>query len=536
MLLLYLLQARGNRKVGKCAALRQTYKKRLGKAKTAAKTSRKAYRAAKRVTRAARSAKQAVQVAKATAKLPAVQAQAAAAKKQIVALKATAAKATMRATQALNQFVQNLPPKQAKLEVRAHKATMAVAAAKNTVRQVAVAFQQIVAAMPKAKSPRVVAELKKTLVVKGTTVTQAHAKVAKAQVKAQVAVKVAVTQRTPAQAVAAKKVAVAVKVAIQAKKAVVAAKVAAPTSPKQAAVVAKAVAQRAVVVAKQAVVAKQVAVVARRAVAAMAPAAAKKPYRAPFTFASSSGSDDPHFQMFDGGAHDVMVWGWFTWVKTPVLTVQVYSSYCGYWGGPEDTPRPPTCIKRGVMQVVVPGTSMRLVVTSDNYIKEFGTSKKVGTTYLEGRYTASSGRITSTGECHADPDCALSARVSRGSVAFQLPRGGAGYGKTNGLMGFFSGDKSVEGNFKNLNGSPSTLKNNQRDNTQYDFGRNGRGHNARRTNGPRAIAWSKSFMVGLPGNPAIDLVCDSGHGGSYSSFYFLYFLHYCFDLYIIFFL
>ncbi len=73
-----------------------------------------------------------------------------------------------------------------------------------------------------------------------------------------------------------------------------------------------------------------------------------QPVARPFSWATSSGSDDPHFNLFDGHIHDVMIWGWFTFVKSPVLNVQVYSSYCGYWGGPEDTPRPPTCIKRYV--------------------------------------------------------------------------------------------------------------------------------------------------------------------------------------------
>ncbi len=117
-------------------------------------------------------------------------------------------------------------------------------------------------------------------------------------------------------------------------------------TPARAAVVARAVVKTAVQAVKAAVVVKAQAVVARNVIVAMRPAAAAKPYRAPFTFASSSASDDPHFNMFDGAIHDAMVWGWFTFVKSPVLTIQVYSSYCGYWGGTDDIPRPPTCIKR----------------------------------------------------------------------------------------------------------------------------------------------------------------------------------------------
>jgi len=148
---------------------------------------------------------------------------------------------------------------------------------------------------------------------------------------------------------------------------------------------------------------------------------------------------------------------------------------------------------------------MRLVVTTDGFIKEWGTSRRVGNTYLEGRYTASAGYIQSTGVCHTDPDCALSARVSRGSCAFSLPRGGKGYGKTFGLMGALSGDRSKEGNFRNFDGSYSTIKSSQRDNDFYDFGLNGRGRTQSRTNGPRVQQWSRTFMVGISGNPAIDL-------------------------------
>jgi hypothetical protein len=39
--------------------------------------------------------------------------------------------------------------------------------------------------------------------------------------------------------------------------------------------------------------------------------------------AQASASDDPHFYMWEHGSHDTMIWGWFTWIKTPVLNVQV---------------------------------------------------------------------------------------------------------------------------------------------------------------------------------------------------------------------
>ena len=99
------------------------------------------------------------------------------------------------------------------------------------------------------------------------------------------------------------------------------------------------------------------------------PGGFNQPYNRPFSMACTSTSDDPHFNTWNGMAHDAMVWGWHTWVKSPVFTAQVYASYCGYWGGAEDTPRPPTCVKRGVFEVIIPGTEMRLVVTSDGYIK-----------------------------------------------------------------------------------------------------------------------------------------------------------------------
>jgi len=187
-------------------------------------------------------------------------------------------------------------------------------------------------------------------------------------------------------------------------------------------VVAQAVVKVAVQAVKAAVVVKAQAVVARNVIVAMrpaAPAAVAKPIvRAPFTFASSSASDDPHFNMFDGAIHDAMVWGWFTFVKSPVLTIQVYSSYCGYFGGTDDIPRPPTCIKRGVLQVRVPNTNMRLVSTTDGIIKEFGVdaSQKVAGRFLHGRYTASAGVINSVGDCHLTPT-APSRRVSRAARA-----------------------------------------------------------------------------------------------------------------------
>jgi len=252
-----------------------------------------------------------------------------------------------------------------------------------------------------------------------------------------------------------------------------------------------------------AVVAVAKAAVAAKVVAAMKPAAAARPYFPPFQFASSSASDDPHFSMWDGKVHDAMVHGWFTYVQTPILTVQAYSSYCG--GG--DTAQAPTCIKQGVIEVRVPGTNARLVVTSTGYIKEFGGLPKVGSLYLEGRYSASTGSVSSTGVCHANPDCALSARVGSGSMSFSLPRGGAGYGKTNGLIGFFSGDKSLEGNFRNRDGSPSELRSNQNDNALYCGwgGCSVNGLGAGRINGPRVLRWSMQFAVGKNGNTPIDL-------------------------------
>jgi hypothetical protein len=161
----------------------------------------------------------------------------------------------------------------------------------------------------------------------------------------------------------------------------------------------------------------------------------------------------------------------------------------------------------GVLQVRVPNTNMRLVSTTDGIIKEFGVvaSQKVAGRFLHGRYTASAGVINSVGDCHLDPNCAVQARVSRGSCSFSLPRGGAGYGKTFGLMGALSGDKTIEGQFRRCDGSPSTLTRFQKDNTFYDFGANGRGHSSSRTNGPRVLEWSKSCMVGTAANPPIDL-------------------------------
>jgi len=159
------------------------------------------------------------------------------------------------------------------------------------------------------------------------------------------------------------------------------------------------------------------------------------------------------------------------------------------------------------LQVRVPNTNMRLVSTTDGIIKEFGVdaSQKVAGRFLHGRYTASAGVINSVGDCHLDPDCAVQARVSRGSCSFALPRGGAGYGKTFGLMGALSGDKTIEGQFRRCDGSPSTLTRFQKDNTLFDFGVNGRGHSSSRTNGPRVTEWSRSCMVGTAANPAIDL-------------------------------
>jgi hypothetical protein len=265
----------------------------------------------------------------------------------------------------------------------------------------------------------------------------------------------------------------------------------------------KAVVKVAVQAKAAAVVAVAKAAVAAKVVAAMKPAAAARPYFPPFQFAASSASDDPHFSMWDGKVHDAMVHGWFTYVQSPILTVQGYSSYCGG----ADTAQAPTCIKKGVIEVRVPGTAARLVVTSTGHIKEFGGLPKVGSLFLGGRYSASTGSVSSTGVCHTNPDCALSARVNSGSMSFSLPRGGSGYGKTNGLVGFFSGDKTLEGNFRNRDGSPSELRSNQGDNALYCGwgGCSVNGLGAGRINGPRVLRWSMQFAVGKNGNTPIDL-------------------------------
>jgi len=80
-------------------------------------------------------------------------------------------------------------------------------------------------------------------------------------------------------------------------------------------------------------------------------------------------------------------------------------------------------------------------------------------------------------------------------------------------MGYFSGRTSLEDQFRNLDGSPSDLKNSQTDNHYYNLGGPGNAHGTAtrggwfesRTNGPRVIKWSTSFMVGTDENPPINL-------------------------------
>jgi len=244
-----------------------------------------------------------------------------------------------------------------------------------------------------------------------------------------------------------------------------------------------------------------------------------KPYSAPFSWATCSASDDPHWFMFESGGHDSMVWGWFTFLKTPIATVQVYSSYCGYWGGAEDTPRPPTCIKRGLIEVIVPGTEARLVSSSDGYIRQWGTNgPNSGSTYLDGRYNVYPGQVYCAGATCSDPDMALNLRISRGSISFSIPRAGVNPGQVSGLCGALSGDRSVEGNFRNIDGSLSVLRNWQSDNDEYEgcfwcgggATEAGKRHKmtgwwATRTNGPRVKVWANQYAVGQPSNPPIDL-------------------------------
>jgi len=235
---------------------------------------------------------------------------------------------------------------------------------------------------------------------------------------------------------------------------------------------------------------------ARRA-AALAEAKKRAAQAKKFTWATASGSDDPHFNMWDGSNHDVMIHGWFTWIQTPVLTVQVYSAYCGQ----ADTAQPPTCIKRGVIEVRVPNTDMRVVTTTDGYIMEFNTLKRgKGDTYLEGRYRVTPGRVESTEMTIADPDLALKVHVARGTIAASLPRAGMGYGKTNGLLGFFSGDRTNAGNFKNADGSSSGITG-----------------GASRVNNPLSVAWAQTFAVGRNGNEPIDLGLSEKQNQAYWS-------------------
>jgi hypothetical protein len=235
---------------------------------------------------------------------------------------------------------------------------------------------------------------------------------------------------------------------------------------------------------------------ARRA-AALSEAKKRSAQAKKFTWATASASDDPHFNMWDGANHDVMIHGWFTYIQTPVLTVQVYSAFCGQ----ADHAKPPTCIKRGVIEVRVPNTDMRVVTTTDGYIMEFNTLKRgKGDTYLEGRYKVTPGAVESTDMTITDPDLALKVKLTRGSMTVSLPRAGMGYGKTNGLLGFFSGDRTNAGNFKNADGSSSGITG-----------------GPSRVNNPSSVAWAQTFAVGRNGNNPIDLGMSDKQNQAYWS-------------------
>ena len=194
----------------------------------------------------------------------------------------------------------------------------------------------------------------------------------------------------------------------------------------------------------------------------------------PFTFATATGAGDPHVDTFDGLHHDVMIIGWFTWVKNDIINVQANSQL-----GCMPASIPNSCIRSVVVKITVPNTNENLVVSwgswppagpkgVQNVVIVDSTGKNVdvhpkqykSNTYLNGRYNiamkGSNLVISPVGKTIADPELAVSVTIGTYLLAVTLPKTAPHTGSTNGLMGFFNGNKKDYSSvFRNRDGSSS---------------------------------------------------------------------------------
>jgi hypothetical protein len=182
------------------------------------------------------------------------------------------------------------------------------------------------------------------------------------------------------------------------------------------------------------------------------------PVRVPFTFVTATASGDPHTDTFDGLHHDVMVAGWFTWVKNNIINVQAFTQL-----GCMPASIPNTCIRSVVVQIKVPDTDDSLIVSwgywppsgkagEQNIIIVDSTGKNVNIhpskyksdNYLGNRFKVAmvNGNlvISPIGNTITDPKMAVSVSIGTYFLAVTLPKTLPHKGSANGLLGFFNGD------------------------------------------------------------------------------------------------
>ena len=168
-----------------------------------------------------------------------------------------------------------------------------------------------------------------------------------------------------------------------------------------------------------------------------------------------------------------MIAGWFTYVKNDVIHVQAYSQL-----GCMPSSTPNTCIRSVVVQITPPNTEDKLIVSwgmwaptqsTQNIVIHDSTGKDVNIapskyktdTYLRGQYqVAKNGNtlvVKPVGATASDPALAVSVTIGEYLLAVTLPTSEHHKGKTNGLMGYFSGSKDYSTVFKNRNGTPSKI-------------------------------------------------------------------------------
>jgi len=226
----------------------------------------------------------------------------------------------------------------------------------------------------------------------------------------------------------------------------------------------------------------------------------------PFKFATATASGDPHTDTFDGLHHDTMVQGWFSWVDSDIFKIQSYSQLgCMPAGVPN------TCLRAHTIQITPPNSSEKLVVSyglwhkgtpeerQQNVVIEDSTGKLVNSRtfqsgiFLNGKYriTKSGSRLTlqPAGASAGDPALAVSVSIDLFYLTVTLPKTSHYLGKTNGMMGHFTGKRDFASVYRMRDGSPSGI-------SQKQFPRVG-GFIAyyRAQNGPLVGKWAASHVV-----------------------------------------